>query len=152
MRNIFIILLFCSLSLYAKEQVTVIADSFEADEFKKVSYFKGSVHIKKGSDEIKADNLMIVFGEDNKPIKYEAKGAVSFKVKTESQNFEGLSNQIIYEPLTKKYIASGDVNMVETIKNQILKGERISIDRISGKSKISGSKNKPVKFIFTVDE
>lgn len=152
MRKIFIISLFCSLSLFAKEQVLVSADSFEADEFKKLSFFKGSVYIKKGSDEIKADTLMIVFGTDNKPVKYEAKGSVSFKLKTQAQNFEGSSDKIIYEPLSKRYTASGNVNMIETVKNQTLKGESIFIDRISGKSKIVGSKDKPVKFIFTVDE
>ncbi len=151
MRKVLLILVF-SFSLSLAEKVEVSADSFEADELKRVSLFKGNVHIKKGEDEIKADNLKIDFDKQNRPIKYEAIGNVSFKITTSAQRFVGTSGEIIYEPLKKKYTASKNVNINETTKNRVLKGEKITIDRISGKSKISGTKNRPVKFIFTVDE
>lgn len=140
------------LSLYALERVEISADNFEADEFKKVSYFKGSVHIKKGLDEIKSDKLRIDFNQKNRPIKYEATGKVSFHITTEGQHFQGTSNIVIYQPIDKKYIASGAVHIIETTKNRTLEGEMITIDRVSGKSKISGSDKQPVKFIFTVEE
>jgi len=117
-----------------------------------ISIFKGSVYIKKGKDEIKADLLKINFDKKNKPIRYEATGHVNFKITTDSQHFKGRSNKIIYEPSKKRYKASGDVQITETIKNQKLNGENIIIDRVSGKTKISGTKKRPVKFIFTVDE
>lgn len=144
--------LFICLSLAGAEKVEVSADSFEADEIKRVSNFKGSVHIKKGVDEIKADSLHINFNEQNQPVKYEAIGNVSFKITTDTQRFVGTSTEIIYEPMKKIYTARKNVNITETIKKSTLKGEKITIDRINGKTKISGSENKPVKFIFTVDE
>ena len=151
MKKILLLIAF-SLTLYASEQVEVTASEFEADEKKRVSYFRGSVFIKKGSDEIKADLLKIDFDRQNKPKRYDASGNVSFKITTDSQHFEGTSNQIIYEPISKKYRALGDVNIKETTKNQTLRGESITIDRVSGKAKLKGSHNRPVKFIFTVDE
>ncbi len=151
-RLLLVVSFFTPLLLLAEERVEVSADSFEADELKRVSHFRGSVYIKKGSDEIKSQTLIISFGEDNRPTKYEAVGSVSFKISTKEQRFEGRSKKIIYEPIKKRYIASGDVYIVETTKDRILTGESIVIDRESGRSKISGAKDKPVKFIFTVDE
>jgi lipopolysaccharide export system protein LptA len=141
-----------ALTLFAKEQIEVSADTFEADEHKLVSTFSGHVHIKKGADEISANYLVIDFNKQNKPKRYEATGGVSFEIQTSSQHFVGTSQKIIYEPLSKKYIALGNVKINETMKNQKLRGESITIDRISGKAKLKGSKNRPVKFIFTVDE
>ncbi len=138
--------------LFASEQVEVNADQFEADENKRVSHFKGSVHIKKGKDEIKADHVKINFDLKNKPLKYEATGNVIFDITTDSQHFEGTSNKIIYDPSKSTYEAKGKVFIKETTKDQQLKGERIIINRISGQTKISGTKNRPVKFIFTVEE
>ena len=151
MKKLLLLIAFSS-ALLASEQVEVNALEFEADEKRQISYFKGSVFIKKGKDEIKADLLKINFDKNNKPLTYDATGNVSFKITTSSQHFAGTANQIIYEPATKRYKALGNVNIKETTKNQTLKGELITIDRISGKAKLKGSKNRPVKFIFTVDE
>lgn len=151
MKKLLLIIAF-SFTLVASEQVEVNAMEFEADEHKLISYFRGAVFIKKGKDEIRADLLKIDFDKKNKPVKYDATGNVSFKITTSSQHFVGTANQIIYEPSNKKYRAFGRVNIKETTKNQILKGESIIIDRISGKANLKGSNNRPVKFIFTVDE
>jgi lipopolysaccharide export system protein LptA len=151
MKKLLLLIAF-SFTLVASEQVEVNAQEFEADEKKLISYFKGSVFIKKGKDEIKADLLKIDFDKTNKPIKYDATGNVSFNISTSSQHFIGTANKIIYKPSDKKYKALGSVNIKETTKNQTLKGESITIDRISGKTSIIGSKNRPVKFIFTVEE
>lgn len=138
--------------LIASEQVEINADQFEADEKKRVSHFKGSVHIKKGKDEIKADYVKIDFDQKNRPLKYEATGSVTFDITTDSQHFEGKSDKIIYNPSKATYEALGNVFIKETTKEQKLKGASITINRNSGKTKISGSKNRPVKFTFTVDE
>ncbi len=147
-----LLLIALSFTLNAAEQVEVNALEFEADEKSRVSYFRGSVFIKKGKDEIKADLLKIDFDKNNKPKIYDASGNVTFKITTSSQRYVGKSDHIIYEPTTKKYKAFGNVNIKETTKGQTLRGESIIIDRISGKAKLKGSKNRPVKFIFTVEE
>ena len=134
------------------EQVEVTALEFEADEKSGVSYFRSSVFIKKGVDEIRADLLKINFDKNNKPTIYDASGNVTFKITTSSQRYEGQSDHIIYEPSNKKYKAFGNVNIKETTKGQTLRGESITIDRVSGKARFKGSNNRPVKFIFTVEE
>jgi len=140
-----------SISLYG-EQVEIESDSFEANENSKVSYFRGHVHIKKGSDQIDADLIKITFDENNKPTKYEATGNINFTIITNSQNFSGSSNKIIYSPKDKTYKALGDVRINERLKNQILRGDSISINRQSGQTSIRGNSKRPVKFVFTVDE
>ncbi len=150
MKNLIILLLLFQ-SLYA-EKITVTADNFEAYENKKISILKGHVHIQKGKDDIKADKLVIEFDKKNKPLKYTLTGDVKFEIHTASQNFSGKAQQIVYDPSKKRYIASGNVFLKEKLSDKLLQGEKIVIDRISGKSTITGKKNRPVKFTFTVDE
>lgn len=149
MRYLLLLLMFTT--LYG-EQVEVKANHFEADEIQKVSYFKGNVEVKKGTDEIKSDTLQIIFDANNKPTQYIATGDVRFDITTEDQRFEGSSQKITYEPAAKRYTADGNVMINERTKNQTLTGEHIVIDRNSGKSTITGSHKKPVKFIFNVEE
>ncbi len=134
------------------QQVEIKADSFEADEIKKVSYFRGHVSIKKGNDFIKSNELKIDFDKNNKPISYYASGDVNFKLNTNNQHFVGSSQTITYQPFLKVYTAKGKVNIVETNKNRVLVGDKIIINRLNGTSTITGTKNKPVKFTFTVQE
>ena len=130
----------------------IVADSFEAYENKRLSQLSGHVHVQKGSDDIKADKLEIIFDQKNKPLKYTLTGNVSFNISTQSQHFVGTAQKIIYNPHKKQYIAMGNVHLQEKKTDKTLQGEKIIIDRISGKTTISGKKNKPVKFTFTVEE
>jgi len=146
-----IILILLFQFLYA-QKITVTADKFEAYENKKISLLRGHVHIQKGEDEIKADKLIIEFDKNDKPLKYTLTGNVRFEIHTSTQNFSGKARQIIYDPSKKRYIASGNVVLKEKLSDKLLQGEKIVIDRISGKSSITGRKNRPVKFTFSVDE
>ena len=152
MKVLSLILLFAFV-LYAKgENIIVNAKSFEADEKKNISIFKGDVSIQKGDDYIKADTLKIYFNKKNKPTKYKAIGNVKFELFTNKQHFKGNSNTIEYSPLTKLYKASGHVFLTDLTQHRKLRGENIIIDRIHGKTKINGTKKRPVKFIFSVEE
>ncbi len=145
------LLLFTALFLHA-EKVTVTADRFEAFENRHLSVLEGHVHITKGADDIRAEKLVIDFNPQNKPIRYTLTGNVHFDITTQGQHFIGTARQIIYDPAQKRYIATGSVHIKETVANRVLEGEKIIIDRLSGKSTISGKKNRPVKLIFSVEE
>jgi len=134
------------------QKVEITADSFEADEKEMVTKFNGNIHIKKGEDEIFASELIIYFDKDNKPQKYEATGNIKFHLTLKKQKFEGHSQIIVYEPISQKYKMSGDAYVHEIINDRKLYGEEIVIDRISGKSKIVGKDDKPVRMIFSVEE
>ncbi len=139
------------LTLHA-EKITVTADHFEAYESKRISILQGHVHITKGADDIKAEKLVIDFDPHNKPLRYTLSGHVSFDITTQAQHFVGTAQKIVYDPRKKRYIASGNVHIRERNADRLLEGARIVIDRTSGKSTITGSGNRPVKLIFSVDE
>ncbi len=149
--KIIAILCILLLSLHA-EKIVVTADRFEAYENRHISILSGHVHIEKGRDDIRAQKLVIDFGPDNKPVRYTLSGDVHFDISTKSQHFVGTAQKIVYDPVKKRYIATGNVQMEERKGGRRLEGDEIVIDRISGKSTILGRKNRPVKFIFTVDE
>lgn len=147
-----VVLLLLSLLLLHAEKVVVTADHFEAFENRKLSILQGHVHIHKGKDDIKANKVVIHFDAHNKPILYTLSGSVHFDITTKGQHFVGTAREIVYNPIKKRYIASGAVHIRETVGDRLLEGEKIVIDRTSGKSTISGSGKKPVKFIFSVEE
>jgi lipopolysaccharide export system protein LptA len=140
------------LSLSYAQKVEISADSFEADEKKRVSILKGNVLLKKGADIVHADKLTIYFDAQNHPSKYHASGGIQFEIYTNQQDFQGHANSLVYDPKTLKYELSGDAYIHEKKQNSELFGEVIMIDRVSGKSSIKGSKKRPVKFIFEVKE
>jgi lipopolysaccharide export system protein LptA len=149
--KIITILFLSLLTLYA-EKIVVTADKFEAYENRSISILQGHVHIQKGKDSIRAQKLIIDFGPDNKPIRYTLSGNVQFDISTKRQHLVGTAQKIVYDPIKKRYIATGNVHMEEKNEGRLLEGSQIVIDRISGKSTIRGKKNRPVKFIFTVEE
>jgi len=144
-------LLLLTMSIYA-QKVEISADSFEADENKKISILKGNVLLKKGEDIIHADSLTITFNANNKPLSYIAKGHITFNINTNKQHFDGHANRLSYDPSTLIYTLSGDAYIHEKTHDSTLYGEHIMIDRLSGKSTIKGSPKRPVKFIFSVKE
>ncbi len=151
-KNYFLLwLLLLSLPLFA-EKITVTADRFEAFEKRHLSILTGHVHVTKGKDDIKADKLIIDFDTHNKPKRYTLTGHVTFDITTKSQHFRGNARKVIYDPAQKQYIATGNVVLHEVKSDKTLQGEKIVINRISGKTSISGKRNKPVKFTFTVEE
>ena len=149
--RIFIILILL-LSLLEAEKVEISADSFEANEPKQISIFRGNVKIKKGVDQFTSSKVIILFDKKNKPTKYSATGDVDFILHTKGQVFVGYADKLIYEPNTQKYQILGNAFIHEKTHNRKLYGERIIIDRKKGTSKITGTKNRPVKFILSVKE
>ncbi len=151
MRKIIFILFLFVVFLLA-EDVKITADKFQADEINKISTFEGNVKIEKGKDIITTENLTILFGADNKPVKYIAKGNPKFKFSINDKRYEGKAKEIIYLPQNGKYILIGDVFVNEKTQDRKIYGDRLEIDKENGKIKIFGKKNKPVKFIFRVNE
>ncbi|OQX75116.1 MAG: lipopolysaccharide transport periplasmic protein LptA [Campylobacteraceae bacterium 4484_4] len=151
MKRIIIVLLMIGTFLYA-EKVEIQADKFEADEMKLISLFTGHVIIKKGKDRIEADRVTIHFTPKKKPKRYTASGHVRFEILTRTQHYKGSSDTLSYLPANQQYEADGNVVIEELKSGKKLYGEKIVIDRKSGKSEITGKKNRPVKLIFSVEE
>jgi len=148
----FLVLFLLTAVLLHAEKITVTADNFEAYENKKISILTGHVHIRKGTDDIKADKLVILLDAKNKPVRYTLTGHVLFDIHTKTQYFKGRAGKIVYDPAKKRYIAEKNVFLQEKNSDKTLRGEKIIIDRISGETRITGTRNRPVKFTFTVEE
>jgi lipopolysaccharide export system protein LptA len=93
------------LTFYSQaSELKVIADLFEGDEQKGISYFSGNVQISRDSDELNASKLTIFTDEDRKPTKIIIDGNVKFTIKTEQkEQYSGKANQVTYLPTEKYY-------------------------------------------------
>ncbi len=140
-----------TLVLFA-QKVEVSADKLEVDEKSGNSVLSGHVQIHKGSDFIQAGRLVIAFDPKHKPTRYEAEGAVSFQIHTQNRIFVGHAQRLLYDPGTLRYELEGSVELDEQAFGQKLTGEKVVIDRTTGKAVIDGKANQPVKLIFDVKE
>jgi lipopolysaccharide export system protein LptA len=143
------------LGLYgASEQVEITSDRFEADEVKLVTKFIGHVHMKKGRDELNASKVIVYFDKKRKPKRYEAIGNASFVIlmKKEGQLYTGKADRLVYLPARQRYELYGDVVLKEPRLDRTVRGEKVVVEKLSGKASVEGNGKRPVKFIFKVEE
>lgn len=151
-------LLLCSSLLFSaqSEQLVVDAKNFEANDKKGISVFTGNVKIKMNKDKLSAQKVEIYFvskkGTTSKiPSKYIATGNVDFVIITDAKHYEGKGNKIIYSPIKQQYTVIGNGFLHEKRDNRKIYGEKIYVDQLTGEAKVSGSDNKPVRFIINVE-
>lgn len=144
-----------SLSFGKSEQLIVDAQNFQADEKKGISTFSGNVKIKMGKDRLNANKVDIYFKSSKKgsktAYKYEANGKVNFEIITKNKHYIGSGDKIIYFPQKEEYTVLGNGHIKEKIDKREIFGNKIYINQLSGEAKVSGNKNKPVRFIFNVE-
>jgi len=153
MKNIFFMLI-TSICLFGAQttQISISADSFEADENKHQTLFNKNVLITKNLDKIKASKAIVNFNQENKPIKYTASGKVEFSIILKDSTLYGGCDELVFVPKSKVYILNGHVNINELPTKRKIQATKVIIDTKSNKINITGEKNKPVKFIFEVEE
>jgi lipopolysaccharide export system protein LptA len=137
------------------EKLIIDANKFEAYDDKGLSIFTGNVKMVKADDELKSDRLDVYLSEKNgktkrEPLKYIATGNVEFKVKTADKSYEGKGDKVVYEPKIMKYVITGNGFLKEINEDKRLFGDKIVIDQITGEAKVSGTQNKPVRFIIDI--
>jgi len=149
-------LLVCSTLLLAQTQQLVIdAQNFEANDKKGISTFTGNVKIQMGKDKLNAQKVDIYFvtkkGSTGKiPSKYIATGNVDFEIITDLKHYVGKGNKIIYSPLKQEYTVLGNGFLEEKNDDKKIYGEKIYVNQLTGEAKVSGSDNKPVRFIRNI--
>ena len=153
MKKILLLLLLAISTLFASSQVEITADHFEASDQKKITKFIGNVHMIKGVDELNASKVYVYFDNKKKPVKYEAVGSVRFIITmNDGKRYRGQSGRLVYTPKTEIYELYDSVKLIDTNLDRTLIGEKVFVDKQSGKAKVEGSKEKPVKFIFKIEE
>lgn len=143
----------CCVSLVAKDQVEITAKNFVADESKGETVITGDVVVVRGSDKLTSDSLVVFFDKKNRPQKYEAHGSVKFNITLQDgRKIKGSSKSAIYDPSKNEYHLLGDALVEEIGKENIARGEKIVINRVSGFANVSGGSKAPARLIFTFEE
>lgn len=151
-------LLVCTSLLFAQSQKLVIdAEKFEASDKKGISTFTGNVKIQMGKDRLNANKVEIYFvtkkGSNVKtPSKYIATGNVDFELVTKVKHYIGKGNKIIYSPTKQEYTVMGNGFLQEKNDDRKIYGEKIYVNQLSGEAKVSGSEDKPVRFIINIEQ
>ena len=151
-RFITLCLLVASFSAHA-EELKVVAESFEADEQKGYSIFKGNVVLTKGLDELNASKVTVFVDKERKPTKFIAKGNVSFVINTLAEDvYSGKAQEVRFFPQHKEYHFYTDVHLVQRNKQKEITGDEVIVDLVDGRAFAKGAKKKPVIMIFNIEE
>ena len=147
-----ILILFIFTQTLFAEKVEITSTSMEAEELKKEVHFIGNAKIKKGSDWLHADKVIVYFGENNETSMYEAIGSVSFEFKKDENHFKGSADRVVYNILKSLYILKGKAVIDDLVKKSHVNGDEIMLDMTTGSVDVKGSSKKPVKFIFDMED
>lgn len=147
-----LIFIFTSSSLISSE-LKVKANQFDADEKKGISVFNGDVNIVKNDDELNASKVVIYTNKEHEPIRFEAKGNVSFNIKTEKGSlYTGSAQEVIYLPQKKEYHFFKNVHLNQIDEKKEIQGEEVVLKIVEGKAYAKGLKSEPVIMIFTIPD
>ncbi len=133
-------------------QVEISADKFDAAEASRQAKFSGNVLVTRKKDRLKADRLIVNFDKKRKPTKYEASGHASINMFLKGKEYFGKGGRLIYEPKINRYTIQGNAVFIDKTTDKKIQGEIIRVNQSSGKYEVLGKKNKPVKFIFKIDD
>lgn len=147
----YLLFLMISVVLFAND-VEITADKFMADEAKGVSVFTGHVHVVRGKDDLKADKVVIKFDKKKQPTLYTATGHALAKLMIKDKNYLAKGEILIYDPLTLKYTIEKNAFLQEISTDKKVYGDKIRVDQARGYYEVDSKENKPVKFIFKLED
>jgi lipopolysaccharide export system protein LptA len=148
-RLLFLILI--PIFLYS-EKVEINADHFFANDIQKIVKFKGNATIRQGENFFRAEEIIVYFNKKRKAKKYEAIGNVRFDITENGVHYRGRAQKIVYSPNSSKYYFYGDVVLEDLTNKRKIEANSISLDLKTGLADIKGKKNKPVHFIFEIED
>tara|TARA_B110000046_G_scaffold169800_1_gene189215 strand:- start:131 stop:664 length:534 start_codon:yes stop_codon:yes gene_type:complete len=155
---IFLLLINITVLKAEKNYLNIYAKHFEADKQKNVLYFRGDVNMTKNNDILLCQSLVIntqVSSGDNTrqvPKDYKATGDVSFILYTADNILKGKGDVVYYYPDDKKYIIIGNGYLEDTKEGKKIIAEKIYIDELTGRTKIDGGIDKPIKFRLKLND
>ncbi len=140
------------------DKLVIDSDKFESDDSKGLIVFTNNVKMTRAKDKLNANKVTVYLNtpknkeEKREAIKYIAEGNVSFDVDTQDRHYIGSGNKVIYLPKEMKYQIIGNGYLKDLTTDKTLIGENIFIDQKTGNAKVEGSADKPVRFIFEVED
>jgi len=148
---LFLLFFIFSLMLHA-DRVEITSTLMKAENLKKEVHFIGDAKIQKGEDKLHADTVIVYFDDQNRTHMYEAIGKVTFTLHNKNNKYIGKANKVTYYPLTLVYVLEGKAIIDDVENKRHVNGDKIYLDMKTNDVRVSGSKKKPVKFIFDVEE
>jgi len=147
-----ILLILITIALNAQE-LKIKAKSFDSDQKKGISTFKGNVNIIKENDEINASSVIVYTDREHQPTKFIAEGNVSFSITTlDGAKYKGEAQKTIYLPKTKEYFFYENVHLRQLGEKKEIIGDEVVLKTIDGKAYAKSKSNKPVIMIFDIPE
>lgn len=147
-----IILCLCLINILSlASQIEVSAKDFYLDEKSEKSVLSGDVKVKKGSDVLKSQKL-VIFMKNKQAIKYIATKEAHFKIKMKDKDYEGSGDEFVYDALKDTYEINGNAKIKEIQSNKQLFGDKIVVDRKNMTYRVLSKDKKPARFIFEVKE
>lgn len=135
-----------------KEQIEISAQNFEIDEKSGLSVLSGNVLVKKDKDILRANKVSVFLDKNNKPLRYEATQNPSFELVLDGKLYKGRGDKFVYQAKNDTYEILGNAHIEELSTNKRLYGDKIIINRKTQTYNIDGTSNKPVRFVFELDE
>lgn len=130
------------------EKVEITSDSMNAMDLDKEVHFIGNAKVKQLKDWIHADKIIVHLTKDNQAEMYEAIGNVKFEFQNEKGHYLGNANEVEYYPLKSLYILIDNAKVKDLKNKRTAQGDKITVDMLTGNSKVVSTQNKPVKFTF----
>ncbi len=147
--NFLKIALFFTLTFVAfAGKVEITSDSMQAKSLNHEIHFIGNAKVKQLKDWITADKIIIYFDDNNQTKMYKAIGNADFEFSNEKGHYLGNSEIVEYYPLTSVYVLIKKAKVKNLLNGNTVNGDKITVDMITGKSNVEGTKSKPVKFIL----
>jgi lipopolysaccharide transport protein LptA len=138
--------------------LNIDAKHFESNTEKNILKFSGDVKMTKNKDILLCQKLVIntvnsiIDPTKQVPKDYKATGDVSFILYTTNNVLKGKGDVVYYYPNKKKYIIIGNAFLEDTKEGKKINAEKIYIDELTGRTKIDGGKDKPIKFRLRLNE
>lgn len=139
-------------TLIFAQNVQITADNFSADEVKGTGEFSGHVKVTKQDDILQSDTLTINFDKNKKPLKYQAQGNANIEVTIKGKKYFGKGEILIYEPTKEQYTIKQNAFLEDKTTNKKIYGDEIVVNQLNGKYDVKSKNNKPVKFIFQIED
>jgi len=158
-KTIIVSLLLNLMFLQAEDNyLNIDAKHFESITEKNILHFEGDVKMTKNKDLLLCQKLIINTKpsptDPNKqiPKDYKATGNVSFIITTADNTFKGKGDTVYYYPDDQKYVIIGNGYLEDLKEGKKINAEKIYIDELTGRTKIDGGNNKPIKFQLRLND
>lgn len=130
--------------------IDIVANTFTSIGNK--TTITGNVKIKKGSDNLSADKVVVYTDNARKPLRYEAISNVRFTIITsDKRELKGQSNKLVYEVKKNEYRLYDNAFVQETGKPNVLKGDEIVLSGNGDYANVVGKNKGPARVTFSLD-